>query len=178
MRPALLLLWASLTACAESSLERKILAAAPSGLAWVTYEVPLQSGSGTICSHWDNGGFSSRQSKLLLDGPRKLRLLFRVNAGKIEKMSLASEDCSVEPGTQSLVSLAGVSPEESIDFLASREDDSSLFALSLHDHPAATPKLIELCKSSANPKRQKKAFFWLARSKDPAALAYIDKILR
>lgn len=181
MRAPVLIALIALSACAQSNgLERKLQAVAPSGIAWAMVEVPIVDGHGTICNHWygDNNNISTYRNKILLDGPRKLRLLFRVNAGKVEKISSATEDCAIEPGAQRIETIANVSPEEVVNYLATREDDSHIFALSLIDHPSATPKLIAMAKDSSNPKRQKKAFFWLARSKSPDALAYIDRILR
>jgi hypothetical protein len=171
----------ALNACAQSNgLERKIQAVAPSGMAWAMIEVPIVAGHGTVCNHWygENNSISTHRNKILLDGPRKLRLLFRVNSGKIEKLSSATEDCAIEAGAQRIETLVNVPPEEVVNYLTTRDDDSHIFALSLIDHPTATPKLIALAKDSSNPKRQKKAFFWLARSKNPDALAYIDRILR
>jgi hypothetical protein len=175
----------ALSACAQSnSLERKLQAVSPTGQpntpVWALVEVPIVTGHGTVCNHWygDNNTISTRRDKIVLDGPRKLRLLFRVNSGKIEKISSATEDCAIDAGTQRIETIPNVTPEEVVNYLATRDDDSHLFALSLIDHPSATPKLIALAKDSTNPKRQKKAFFWLARSKNPDALAYIDRILR
>ncbi len=181
MRAAALLTLVALGACAQSNgLERKIQAVAPSGVAWAMVEVPMVAGHGTICNHWygDGNSITTHRNKILLDGPRKLRLLFRVNSGKIERISSASEDCAIEAGAQRIETVANISAEEVVNYLASRDDDSHIFALSLIDHPSATPKLIALAKDASNPKRQKKAFFWLARSKNPEALAYIDRILR
>jgi hypothetical protein len=178
--PALLALIA-LSACAQSNgLERKIQAVAPSGVAWAMIEVPMVPGYGTVCNHWygDNNSISTHRNKIMLEGPRKLRLLFRVNSGKIERISSASEDCAIEAGTQRIETLSDVSTEDVVNYLASRDDDSHIYSLSLIDHPSATPKLIAIAKDSSNTKRQKKAFFWLARSKNPDALAYIDRVLR
>lgn len=181
MRAPALLVLIALSACAQTNgLERKIQAVAPSGIAWALIEVPMVSAYGSVCNHWygDGNNISSHRDKIMLDGPRKLRLLFKVNSGKIERISSASEDCAIDPGTQRLETLANVATEEVVNYLAGREDDSHIYALSLIDHPSATPKLIALAKDASNPKRQKKAFFWLARSKNPDALAYIDRVLR
>jgi hypothetical protein len=176
---ALVFCW---SACSQSGgLERKLEAAAPSGLAWAIVEMPMVAGHGTLCSFWDshaNHNLEMRRNKIYLDGPRRLRLLFRLQDRKIERLHLASEDCQIEPGSQTLIAFPNASPGELIDYLATRSDDSALLALSLLDHPDATPKLIALAKDRSNERRQKKAFFWLARSKNPAALAYIDNILR
>jgi hypothetical protein len=166
-----------LPACAQSGLESKLQAAAPAGEAWVYYEVPMHAADGSVCGFW-NGNISLRQSKLLLDGPQRLRLLFLLHDGKILKTAMASEDCEIVSGAKTLIKVPGITAEESIAFLAARGDDTSLYAISLHQHPAATPRLIALAKDKSDPRRQKKAFFWLAHSKDPAALQYLGDILR
>lgn len=154
-------------------LAAALKAAAPNEAKWVGYEVAMQPGQGSICG-WNN---SSRQNKLLLSGPTRLRILFRIERGVIGKMQLATEDCQIEPGTGQLLILPNISPEASIRFLATRGDDSSLFALSLHQSPVAAKTLIEIARDAQNPGRQKKAFFWISRSKDPQAEAFIARIL-
>ncbi len=169
--------WLAVMACAlpliGQDLGTAISAAAQDSVRYVGYEVAMQPGHGTVCG-WNN----SRQNKLMLDGPRRLRILFLVDHGKIGKMHLASEDCEIDPGTQSLVMLPGITAAASIQFLAGRDDDSSVFALSLHSDPKATEQLIAMARDARNVKRQKKAFFWLARSKDPQAEKFVESILR
>lgn len=151
--------------------------AASSGTDFVGYEITMAKGHGTVCSSW-NGSINSRQDQLMLDGPRKLRILFEIKEGKPGKMLLASEDCKLEPGTKSVRMIPNVSAESSIRYLSTREDELSLYALSLHDHPQATRSLISLAQDSSNRNRQRRAFFWLARSKDPAVDAFFQRVLR
>jgi hypothetical protein len=165
--------WVLLTLMLGQDLGSTIANAARNSVKYVGYEVPMHPGHGTVCG-W-NG---QRQSKLMLDGPRRLRILFQVDHGKVNKMLLASEDCEIEPGTQSLVMLPGITPADSISYLAAREDDSGIYAISLHADPKATEQLIAMARDPKNAKRQKKAFFWLARSKDPGAERFIEQILR
>ncbi len=154
-----------------------LAAASPKGVKWVGYEVAMQLGTGTVCNNW-NGGTGSRQTKVMLDGPKTLRVLFRVDSGQVEKMTLASEDCEIEAGSQQSVMLPGVSAAASVRYLAKREEDSALYAISLHRDPLATETLIAIARDGSQAKRQKKAFFWLARSKDPKADEFIGRILR
>lgn len=155
-------------------LAAALKAAAPNEAKWVGYEVAMQPGQGSICG-WNN---SSRQNKLLLSGPTRLRILFRIERGVIGTMRLATEDCQIDPGTEQLVFLPNISPEASIRFLATRKDDSSLFAIAVHPSPLAARTLIEMARDKTNPSLQKKAFFWISRSKDPEAADFIARILR
>ncbi|WP_031494955.1 hypothetical protein [Bryobacter aggregatus] len=150
------------------------IAAAPPET-WVGYEVPMQSGRGTICSNWNgnNSSIHTYQSKLMLDGPRTMKILFNGS-----KMLLASEDCVIDTGSQKLIMLPNISPAASIHYLAKREDDSGIHAISLHKDPLAVPTLIAMIRDSKNAKRQKKAMFWLARSTDPKAEEFILSVLR
>lgn len=166
-------MWVLLALMLGQDLGSALSSAAKGSVKYVGYEVAMQPGHGTVCG-W-NG---QRQSKLLLDGPRRLRILFHVDHGKLDKMLLASEDCEIEAGSQTLVMLPGITSAASINFLSARDDDSSLYAISLHADPKATEQLIAMARDSKNAKRQKKAFFWLARSKDPNAERFIEKILR
>ena len=68
-------------------------------------------------------------------------------------MTLATEDCEIEAGSQQVVMLQGVSA-------------------------AATETLIALARDRNNAKRQKTAFFWLATSKDPKTDEFIGRLLR
>ncbi len=148
--------------------------AAPNSVKYVGWEVAMPPGSGSVCG-WD--GVTIRE-KLLLDGPRRLRILVEVDHGKVGKIRLATEDCTVEPGTKELVMLPQVSAADSAAYLYERGDDTSMLALSLHDDAAGVERLILAARDRQNEKRQKRAFFWLARSKNPRAEAFIDRILR
>ena len=116
MKPAMLLLSLVMPVYGQD-LGAALAAASPVGVSYVGYEVPMQLGQGTVCSNW-NSGMESRQKKLLLDGPTRLRILFRVDNGKVDKMLLASEDCEIDSGKQSVVMLPGVTPAASIRYLA------------------------------------------------------------
>ena len=173
--------WVVLLACTAMAgrgqdLGAALAAASPAGVAYVGYDVPMQAGQGTVCNNW-NGGIETRQKKLMLDGPSRLRMLFRVDNGKVDKLLLASEDCEIDSGTQRVVMLPGVTSASSIRYLALRSDDSGLYAISLHRDPLATETLIALVRDSKNPRQQKKALFWLALSKDAKAEQFIERIL-
>ena len=174
MRWALLMLAMPM---AGQDLGATLAAASRDSLKYVGYEVPMQPGQGTICSNW-SGGVTSRQTKLKLDGPTRLKILFRVDHGKVDKILLASDDCEIDVGKQTVVMLNGIATASSIAYLGMRDDDSSLYAISLHKDPKAAQQLIAMARDTKNPRRQKKAFFWLARSKDAQAEQFIDKILR
>ena len=162
---------------AGQDLGATLAAASRDSIKYVGYEVPMQPGQGTICSNW-SGGFTSRQTKLKLDGPTRLKILFRVDHGQVDKILLASDDCEIDAGNQTLVMLNGITPAASIAYLSGRDDDSSLYAISLHKDPKAAQQLIAMARDGKNTRRQKKAFFWLARSKDAQAEQFIEKILR
>jgi hypothetical protein len=157
----------------ELALAALLSGAARDSVKYVGYEVAMQPGYGTMC-----GWHSSRQNKLMLDGPKKLRILFRVDHGKVEKMLLATEDCEIDAGGQAVVMLPGITAAQSVEYLASREDDSGFHAISAHQDSVAAERLIAIARDRKNPHRQKKAFFWLARSKDVKAERFIESILR
>ena len=180
MRWAGLALFVTLPACGQD-LGAALAAASPTGVKWVGYEVAMQPGNGMVCKNWQGGwnsGVSSRQTKIMLDGAKTLRVLFRVDSGKVEKMTLASDECEIDAGSQLVMMLPGVSAEASVRYLAKREDDTAMYAISLHRDPLATETLIALARDGSNAKRQKRAFFWLARSKDPKADEFIGRLLR
>jgi HEAT repeat protein len=53
----------------------------------------------------------------------------------------------------------------------------AVFALSQLHGGRAVPALLKVARGSRDAALRKEAFFWLAQSKDPAALAYLDKVL-
>jgi len=53
----------------------------------------------------------------------------------------------------------------------------AVFALSQLRGKQAVPALLELVRESRDPAVRKEALFWLAQSQDPAALAYLDRVL-
>jgi len=166
-------MWALMALVLGQDLGADLEAASRDAVKFFGYEVAMSPGHGTVCG-W-NG---QRQSKLMLDGPRRLRVLFKVDHGKVvDKMMLGSEDCEIDAGAQTLVMLPNVTAAASIKYLASRADDAGLHAISLHADALATRELIAMARDAKNAKRQKKAFFWLARSKDPGAERFIESIL-
>lgn len=176
MRWAAVALFTTLPSCGQD-LGAALAAASPNEVRWVGYEVPMLSGQETVCGNW-SGGVTSRQAKIMLDGPKTLRLLFHVDHGKVDKMLLASEDCEIDMGSQKMTMLPEVSAAASVRYLANREGDSGMYAISLHRDPIATETLTGLARDGKDAKRQRKAFFWLARSKDPKAEEFIRRVLR
>jgi hypothetical protein len=174
------LIWSLLAvfaACGQDLGVRLKSAAGAEGVVYVGYQVPLVRGAGTVCGLWGDG-VQGRRNKLMLDGPRKLTVLVRFEKGVAGKLLLASEDCQVEAGGQRVQMLDGVTAAMSVRYLAAREDDGSMYALALHDDAEAATTLIGFARDRTNPKRQQKAFYWLARSEDPQAESFIRNVLR
>jgi hypothetical protein len=55
--------------------------------------------------------------------------------------------------------------------------ESAVFALSQRPNREGVPALIEVAKSSDDPKLRKSAIFWLGQTEDPRALAYFEEVL-
>ena len=152
-------LFTTLPSCGQD-LGAALAAASPNEAQWVGYEAPMLSDDVTVCGNW-SGGVTSRQAKILLDRPKTLRLLFHVDHDKVDQMLLASEDCEIDTGSQKMTMLPAVSAAASVRYLANREGDSGMYAISLHRDSIATETLIVL-----------------ARSKDPKSEEFIGLVLR
>jgi hypothetical protein len=55
--------------------------------------------------------------------------------------------------------------------------ESAVFALSQRPAGEGVPALLEVARSSDDPKLRKSAIFWLGQSEDPRALAYFEQVL-
>ncbi len=54
---------------------------------------------------------------------------------------------------------------------------TAIFALSQRPRDEGVPALIEIARSNPHPSLRKQAFFWLAQSEDPRAIALFEEVL-
>jgi hypothetical protein len=165
--------------------------AATSGTAWLAYAVPIVDGDRWVCD-----GITSRDGVrmqasgsdtpvMMLEGPRVLHVLYRLEAGKVDRIRMASENCTLDAGGLIVHWLPAVSPADSVAVLATfltessprRLADGALTALAMHREPAALERLLATARTGATAHLRGQALFWLAqRAGDRAVGAISDAI--
>jgi len=168
---------------------------------WVGYAVKPVTGQQSICCGNYNDGESCRKcalesgdargavntkneaskSSLLLEGGRRLTVLFRVQDKQLMRIKVATEDCVLDAGGLGFVWLTDVKLAQSVAFLREYVRDENLgghdrhsignealMAMALHEGPEAQAAL-EFFITPAQPEElRKQAAFWLgvARGKE------------
>lgn len=107
-----------------------------------------------------------------LEGPEHAYVLFRVEAGRIERIRAFSEGCDLDAGGRPVIWLENVNAADSVALLASmvsavarrdRTANGALSALAMHEAPEASTALIRLARDHAAPTVRGEAIFWLAQ---------------
>ncbi len=159
---------------------------------WVGYSIPVSDkfSSGWNSSriaylegdHSSNGDDSEKKSQAF----DHALILFRISGGAIEKLRVESPDRQLDAGGLRLVWLTGVTADESVHTLATiatqndlkRLRDSVVFAISLHNTPAATQALIALAGPVNDLGLREKAAFWLANQRGHDGFVAIQRFAR
>jgi HEAT repeats/PBS lyase HEAT-like repeat len=113
-------------------------------------------------------------------------ILLKVADGAVTKLQVVNPDRALDAGGLPLVWLDGVDAEDSVRVLAdlTRRNgaehlrDSAIFAISIHQSPAATAALISLTGVDNDLKIREKAAFWLASQRDHEGFLAIQRLAR
>ena len=173
-----------------------------SGTAWLAYAVPIVDGERWICDghmyrdgirlERGSGGPSASgqtaardRAVMMLEGARQVWVLYRLDGGRVDRIRVASEDCTLDAGGLTVEWLAKVSASESVALLATFLTDASsrrlangaLTALAMHREPSALDRLLTTARDGATTHLRGQALFWLAqRAGDKAVGAISDAI--
>ena len=173
---------------------------------WVGYGVDQIAGDRGVCcgnyngdgncgtcrletEHNENGGTTTVPGTLKLEGPRQLVVLFRLEARKVMRIRIASENCTLDAGGLPFVWLTGVKPAESVSFLESfvRESDfasrgdhgighGALTAIALHADPSADRAFESFVKPDQPEELRRQAAFWLGAARGQSGFAILRQI--
>jgi hypothetical protein len=178
---------------------------------WVGYAVSAVAGQHSICCGNYNDGENCRKctletgnardavktknegskSPVLLEGGRRLTVLFRVQDKQLMRVKVATEDCVLDGGGLPIVWLAEVKPAESVAFLGEYVHDENLgghgrhsvgnealMAIALHDGPEAQAA-VESFTAPAQPEElRKQAAFWLGVARGKEGLTALQRMAK
>lgn len=155
-----------------------------SGPAWVGYDVASARNDNHSCC-WGDGGRGcgletnkpvsvANPGPVMLEGTGRIAVLFRVTAGKVEKVRAVSMDCALDAGGLPFVWLTGVTPGESAALL-SKQGHEALHALAMQAGPEADNALIRLAKDESSTKTRGQALFWLSQKASQKAMGTIQE---
>ncbi len=164
------------------TLDAKIrAAAAPSGITWVGYRMPKVPGNHTMC-----GGEHERTTRVILEGPREIEVLARIENGALTRLRTVTPDCEIDASGATLVWLTGVTPQESTAWLASLVSgagtvrnaadhigDPALAALAMQAGDEAGTALVTAAKTAPVARVRAQALFWLSQRAGAVALPTI-----
>jgi len=194
------------TRTAGSSLEATIreLAGRADQPEWIGYNVSTVGGEHSVCcnNNWSDGncgtcrlekengqltGTKRADGSVKLEGTRQLVVLYRLEAKKVVKIRVASDDCMLDAGGLPLVWLTGVKAAESVAQLATymrgsefedRGDhgigNGALTAIALHADGSADQALEAFVKPEQREGLRRQAAFWMGAARGKAGLAALQ----
>ena len=181
-------------AIAGQGLEERLTAsAAPAGVTWVGYRVPMISTSRRLCCdgcRLETGGASSASTRVVLEPPRELLVLARFENRAITRVRTFTPDCDIDATGTTLVWLTGVTPADSVAWLSSAVSSASatpdarnriigpaLSALAFQAGDPAAQALIGVARTNPNSRVRGQALFWTAQRAGEQALAAIGSAI-
>jgi len=163
------------------------------GTTWVGYSIPVKE---RVSSGWganrvaylegDNSYTSSDSSKEDTKSFDHAVILLKIADGAVTRIHVENPDRTLDAGGLPLVWLNGVNEDESVRVLAElvRQNDtehlhdSAIFAISIHQTPAATGALVNLAGPGNDLKIREKAAFWLANQRGTEGFQAIQHLAR
>jgi HEAT repeats len=178
---------------------------------WVGYAVNAVAGQHSICCGNYNDGESCRKcalengdardavktknevskSPVLLEGGRRLTVLFRVQDKQVMRVKVATEECILDADGLGFVWLTAVKRAESVAFLGEyvrngnlsehggqSVGDEALMAIALHDGPEAQAALESLTAPAQPEELRKQAAFWLGVARGKEGLTALQRMAK
>jgi HEAT repeats len=178
---------------------------------WIGYSVAALAGERTICCGNYNDGENCRKcalepenarntvrsqrdaskSPVLLEGGRRLTVLFRLENKQLMRIRVASNDCVLNAGGLAFVWLKNVKPAESVAFLGEyvRKENldghgrpsignEALTAIALHDGTEAEATLESFAAPAQPEELRKQVAFWLGETHGKEGLAALQRMAK
>lgn len=179
--------------------------------AWIGYAVPAEGRHQMCC--WDStdsvglgcpgcrlegrGSFTLHGDRargsdptISLEGDETILVLFRAEAGQLDRLRTFSTGCALDAGGLPFVWLTDVRPAESVKLLRSlvgsglsggkpgkHVDEPALAALAFHADPSALDALVGLARQDPRGHVRGQALFWLAQRAGARAAGEITRAI-
>ncbi|HEX8838656.1 MAG TPA: HEAT repeat domain-containing protein [Candidatus Acidoferrum sp.] len=171
---------------------------------WVGYSLDEIVGDRSMCcGNWNDGAgcgtcrlendhnWTSGSTKndgqaggtVQLEGSRRLVVLFRLEAKQVDRIRVASEDCTLDAGGLPFLWLTGVKPQESVALLTTYVQGGeferhehhdvgrgALTAIALHGDASADRAMESFVKPDQREELRRQAAFWLGAARGKAGL--------
>jgi HEAT repeats len=175
---------------------------------WVGYLVDQITGEHGVCcnNNWNDGGCGTcrlekenggssgttrADGNVRLEGPGRLVVLYRIEAKRVVKIRVASEDCTLDAGGLTFLWLTGVQPQESVALLRTyvrgadfdRHEDhgvghGALTAIALHADGSADRALQSLVTPEHPEGLRRQAAFWMGAARGNAGLLALENMAK
>ena len=175
---------------------------------WVGYSVDEIAGERSMCcGNWNDGagcgtcrlekdrdatgGTMHADGSIKLEGARRLVVLFRLEAKQMDRIRVASEDCTLDAGGLPFLWLTGVKPSESVALLTTyvqgaefeRHEhhnigNGALTAIALHADASADRAMDSFVKLDQRDELRKQAAFWLGAARGPEGLNTLQRMAK
>jgi len=206
-----------------AAIDREIasLPARADDATWVAWKVPMIDGDRDVCSSWYNDRFGAVRGMFIDDsnmsiaggalvpnprpqitpptGPIPIEagtnavMLVRVISGKVERLRTIGDDCPVDAGGRTVVWLDGVTPAESLRYLATlvrgvtpeqafieterNLADSAVQAIAYHRDPAADTALEQIAADHRDSNVRRQAASRLGSLRGAKGVASLSRML-
>jgi len=145
-------------------------------------------GRGAFMMHGDR--VHGSDPTISLEGDETILVLFRAEAGQLDRLRTFSAGCALDAGGLPFVWLTDVRPAESVKLLRSlvglglsggkpgkHVDEPALAALAFHADPSALDALVALARQDASGHVRGQALFWLAQRAGTKAAGEITRAI-
>jgi len=176
---------------------------------WVGYSVDETAGERSMCcGNWNDGagcgtcrlekdrettgGTTHSDGSVKLEGARRLVVLFRLEAKQLDRIRVASEDCTLDAGGLPFLWLTGVKPAESVALLTTyvqgaefeRHGDhhnvgnGALTAIALHADTSADKAMESFVAPEQREELRRQAAFWLGVARGKGGLIVLQRMAK
>lgn len=178
---------------------------------WLGYVVAAANGERIICRggngdwNWNKGcgtclledrrygsNFSSSSSyKTQLEGAHNVVVLYRANAGALEKIRVVSDVCIIDAGGLRVTWLTGVNPAQSVEYLSGlvrgrdlhdgrweKLPQGALTAIAMHADSSADKAMNSFVEPSQPESLRKQTVFWLGEARGASGLQTLKKLAK
>ena len=173
---------------------------------WVGYSVDEIPGERNVCcGNWNDGEGCGTcrlekdhestgthvDGSIKLEGARRLVVLLRLEAKQVQRIRVASEDCTLDAGGLPFLWLTGVKPAESVALLTTYVEGAAfdrhehhnigsgaLTAIALHADPSADRAMESLVLPERPEELRKQAAFWLGAARGKEGLNTLERLAK